>query len=118
MIWQKLTVTVLLILNFNSQAGGVDVGNGGLTLEYKILIDEGFNSEEALTDFLQENTLNIETGSLYNLSILRSQNSCSKRIELKEMEVEKIYPFRNGVIRPREYKGLLKVKLNNCKPKN
>lgn len=117
MIWKRALLILLALPALNSHSGGVDVGNGGLTLSYDILIDKGFRSEQALTDYLDSAKYRIESGEEFNLSVLRAQHACHKKVQMKQMSVEEFYPYRNGMISPKEYKGLLRVNLTNCNNK-
>lgn len=115
MNWKFIIVFAITLLSTNSYSGGVDVGNGGLTLSYDIVIDHGFRSEQDLVSYLDERKFQIESGQEYNLRLLVDQNNCNRKIKLKQMSVEKFYPYKDGMILPKEYKGLLKINLENCK---
>lgn len=117
MIFKRALLILVALPALNTFSGGVDVGNGGLTLSYEILIDQGFRSEQALTDYLDAAKYRIESGEEFNLSILRNQNGCGRKIQMQEMKVEEFYPYNNGMILPKEFKGLLKINLTNCKEK-
>ena len=115
MNWQRIGFILLLISSFNSYSGGVDVGNGGLTMGYEIVIDQNFTSEQALTNYLDNAKHRIESGEEFNLDILRRQHQCHRKIQMKQMSVEEFYPVKDGFILPKQYKGLLKINLINCK---
>jgi len=117
MNWQRITYFLLIISSFNSYSGGVDVGNGGLTMSYDILIDRGFRSEVELTNYLDKSKYRIESGEEFNLSILTQQYQCDRKIKMQHMSVEEFYPHKQGTIMPKEFKGLLKLNLINCKTK-
>ncbi|MDD0854021.1 hypothetical protein HBN50_12990 [Halobacteriovorax sp. GB3] len=106
---------ILLFFSYFTLAGGVDVGNAGSSRVISFVLDKNFTSEQELTNYLLETKELIRKGEVLNLNILRNQYNCDRAIRIGDMEVLESYPFLNGQLQKKTYKGKLDLKLDNCK---
>ncbi len=97
-----------------SALGGVDVGNGKV-IEVEVQVKRHFLSERELVDHVESKTTEIKIGEYLSIKDMIRKHDCYKEAAIDNLEVLTEYPFNNGVLGDKEYNGVLKIKLNDCK---